>query len=122
MPGVGSRKHDCLAKGSSKTPTTTSLLGEIIKDAGFPAGVVNIISGPGGTFGNAVMSSPDVSVVAFTGSAEVGREPLRMNADAPVIKKLVLELGGKGAICIDKDAELNGAVKLCIIWCLLQSG
>lgn len=111
-----------VAKGSSKTPTTTSLLGEIIKDAGFPAGVVNIISGPGGAFGNAVMSSPDVSVVAFTGSAEVGRELLRMNADAPVIKKLVLELGGKGAICIDKDAELNGAVNSALFGVCFNQG
>lgn len=99
-----------VAKGSSKTPSTTSLLGEIMKEAGFPAGVVNIVSGPGTSTGNAIMESRDVNVVAFTGSETVGRELLRKNADSPVIKKLVLELGGKGAICIDHDADLNGAV------------
>lgn len=99
-----------VAKASSKTPTTTAMLGEIILEAGFPAGVVNIVSGPGGVTGSAMMASTNIDVVAFTGSAAVGRELLSLNAKAPVIKKLVLELGGKGAICIDKDADMHGAL------------
>lgn len=99
-----------VAKASSKTPTTTQMLGEIIVEAGFPAGVVNIVSGPGDLTGNAIMENRDISVVSFTGSLEVGRELYRKAADAPVIKKLVLELGGKGAIIVDQDCDMNGAV------------
>lgn len=111
-----------VAKASSKTPTTTSLLGEILLEAGFPAGVVNIVSGPGGSTGNAIMESRNVDVVAFTGSETVGRELLRKSADAPVIKKLVLELGGKGAICIDKDCDMNGAVNSALFGVCFNQG
>ena len=111
-----------VAKASSKTPSTTSMMGELIKEAGFPAGVINIVSGPGGTTGNAIMASRNVDVVAFTGSEAVGRQLLKSSADAPVIKKLVLELGGKGAICIDKDADLNGAVNSALFGVCFNQG
>lgn len=111
-----------VAKASSKTPSTTSMLGEIIKEAGIPAGVINIVSGPGGTTGNAIMESRNIDVVAFTGSEQVGRELLKKSAEAPVIKKLVLELGGKGAICIDKDADLNGAVNSALFGVCFNQG
>lgn len=111
-----------VAKASSKTPSTTSMLGEIIKEAGFPAGVINIVSGPGGSTGNAIMESRNIDVVAFTGSEAVGRQLLKKSAEAPVIKKLVLELGGKGAICIDKDADLNGAVNSALFGVCFNQG
>ena len=111
-----------VAKASSKTPSTTSMLGEIIKEAGIPAGVINIVSGPGGTTGNAIMESRNVDVVAFTGSETVGRQLMKKSADAPVIKKLVLELGGKGAICVDKDADLNGAVNSALFGVCFNQG
>lgn len=99
-----------VAKASSKTPTTTAMLGEIALEAGFPAGVINIISGPGSTTGDAMMSNKDIEVLSFTGSLEVGRELMRRNADSPILKKLVLELGGKSAIIVDKDCDMEGAL------------
>lgn len=99
-----------VVKASSKTPTTTSMLGEIALEAGFPAGVINIISGPGESTGDAMMANKDIGVLSFTGSLEVGRGLIRRNADSPIIKKLVLELGGKGAIIVDKDCDMEGAL------------
>ncbi len=111
-----------VAKASSKTPTTTSMMGEILLEAGFPKGVVNIVSGPGGITGEAMMLSKNIDVMAFTGSAEVGRELLRLNSKAAVIKKMVLELGGKGAICIDKDADIKGSVNSALFGVCFNQG
>lgn len=85
-----------VCKASSLTPATTALLGEIIVEAGFPPGVVNIISGTGQVAGEALASDAEVDVVSFTGSEVVGRRLIELSARSRVIKKMVLEVGERG--------------------------
>ena len=95
-------------KPASYTPCTTFELGRILSEAGAPAGVVNVITGPGQTTGDRLASSPLVDKIAFTGSTEVGREV--MKAASGNVKKISLELGGKSPNIIFADANLQGAV------------
>lgn len=103
--------NTCVIKASSMTPTSVAILGEIFEEAGLPKGTVNIVQGPGGTVGGYLVGNPEVDVVGFTGSETVGRSLLRISADAPVIKKCVLELGGKGPAIVEPDADLENAAE-----------
>ncbi|CAD2217271.1 aldehyde dehydrogenase (NAD+) [Angomonas deanei] len=98
-------------KPAEQTPLSALRLGEMITEAGFPAGVVNIIPGYGATAGAAIAKHMDVDKVAFTGSTLVGREIMRMAAESN-IKKVSLELGGKSAliVCPDADVDKSAAV------------
>src|SRR5438270_2906147 len=80
-------------KPAEQTPLTALRLGELIQEAGFPEGVVNIVTGFGETAGAALAAHPDVDKVAFTRSTEVGK--LILQAAAGHLKKVSLELGGK---------------------------
>ena len=111
-----------VAKASSLTPITSQIMGEVFLEAGFPAGVVNIVSGPGATVGEAIMANKDVSMVSFTGSEEVGRRLMEQAAKAPIMKKVILELGGKGPIIVHKDANISGAVNSTIQGFCLNQG
>lgn len=95
-------------KPAEQTPLSVLRLGELIQEAGFPAGVVNIVPGYGETAGAALAAHPDVDKVAFTGSTEVGR--LILQAATGNLKKVSLELGGKSPNIILDDADLNTAV------------
>jgi len=95
-------------KPATNTPVTALMLGEICKQAGVPDGVVNVISGPGGSIGEELATSPDVSKVAFTGSTEVGRRIMQMASGS--VKKVTLELGGKSPNVILDDANMDSAV------------
>jgi len=95
-------------KPAETTPLTAMKLAEVIRDAGLPPGVVNIISGAGET-GAAIVNHPDVDKVAFTGSTEVGRIIQRSLAGTG--KKYTLELGGKAANIIFADAAIDEAVE-----------
>lgn len=95
-------------KPAETTPLTALLLGEIIQAAELPAGVVNIVTGPGET-GAALVSHPDIAKVAFTGSTEVGKNIQR--ALAGTAKRSTLELGGKAAHIIFEDAPIDQAVE-----------
>ena len=108
-------------KPSSFTPITAILLGEIILEAGFPPGVINIISGPGDTAGNAMLSHPNIDMISFTGSLEVGRKVLEASAK-PRIKKVILELGGKGPFIAEPDCNIDGAVNSLIPGFCLEQG
>lgn len=91
---------------------------DAIHDVGFPPGVVNLVTGEGATVGRHLVEHGDVNVVAFTGSQEVGTAVLRAAAvvrpNQPFIKKTIVEMGGKNAIIIDDDADLDGAVQATI--------
>jgi len=113
--------NSVVLKPSSFTPITAILLGEIILEAGFPPGVVNIISGPGDTAGNAMLSHPDINMISFTGSLEVGRKVLEASAK-PRIKKVILELGGKGSFIAEADCNIDGAVNSLIVGFCLEQG
>jgi len=95
-------------KPAEQTPLTALRLGELIQEAGFPAGVVNIVPGFGETAGAALAAHPDVDKVAFTGSTEVGK--LIVQAAAGNLKKVTLELGGKSPNIIFRDADLEQAI------------
>lgn len=95
-------------KPAEQTPLTALLLGELIQEAGFPEGVVNIVTGYGETAGAALAGHPDVDKIAFTGSTEVGKIIVR--AAANDLKKVSLELGGKSPNIIMADADLETAI------------
>jgi phenylacetaldehyde dehydrogenase len=95
-------------KPAEQTPLSALRLGELICEAGFPDGVVNIVPGYGETAGAALAAHPDVDKVAFTGSTEVGK--LILGAAARNLKKVSLELGGKSPNIVCKDADLEASI------------
>ncbi len=100
-------------KPASDTPLSALRLVETLYEAGLPEGVVNIVFGPGGTAGDALLHNPDVAVISFTGSTESGRH-VAMEA-AKSLKRVSLEMGGKNAVIVMDDADLNLAVEG-IVW------
>jgi aldehyde dehydrogenase (NAD+) len=97
-----------ILKPAEQTPLTTLKLGELIGEAGFPAGVVNILTG-GPETGKAIVAHPGVDKIAFTGSTAVGKDIMRGAADT--LKRVTLELGGKSPNIVFADADVDGAVK-----------
>jgi phenylacetaldehyde dehydrogenase len=95
-------------KVAEQTPLSALRLGELIQEAGFPAGTVNIVTGFGETAGAALAAHPGVDKIAFTGSTEVGK--LIVQAAAGNLKKVSLELGGKSPNVVFKDADLDTAI------------
>jgi len=95
-------------KPAEQTPLSALLLGELIVEAGFPEGVVNIVPGYGETAGAALAAHMDVDKVSFTGSTEVGK--LIVHAATGNLKKVSLELGGKSPNVVFKDADLDTAI------------
>src|SRR6185503_4829254 len=96
-------------KPAEQTPLTAIRLGELICEAGFPDGVVNVVPGYGETAGAALAAHDDVDKCAFTGSTEVGK--LILHAAAGNLKKVSLELGGKSPNIIMKDVgDLDAAI------------
>jgi 1-pyrroline-5-carboxylate dehydrogenase len=102
-------------KPSSDAPTIAAKFFELLEEAGMPEGVVNLCPGSGATFGNAVVTHPKTRFIAFTGSREVG---LGINKSAAEqgpgqvwIKRTILEMGGKDAIIVDADADIDSAVE-----------
>ena len=96
-------------KPAEQTPLTALRLGELAAEAGFPAGVLNVVPGFGETAGAALVRHPGVDAVSFTGSTEVGR--IIMREAAGTLKKVSLELGGKSPNIGFADADLAVAVK-----------
>lgn len=95
-------------KPAEQTPLTALRIGELIKEAGFPDGVVNILPGYGDV-GSMLAKHPKVDKVAFTGSTEVGYDIMR-NSHVNNLKRITLELGGKSPNIIMDDADLDGAI------------
>lgn len=100
-------------KPASDTPILGIEFVKIFEEAGLPPGVLNIVTGPGGAVGEALITHPAVKVISFTGSTEAGRRVSELAA--PGLKKVSLELGGKNAIIVMDDADLNLALDG-IIW------
>lgn len=96
-------------KPAEQTPLSALRLGELICEAGFPRGVVNIVPGFGETAGAALVEHPDVDKIAFTGSTGVGKSILRASAEN--LKKVTLELGGKSPNIIFPDVDLPSAIR-----------
>src|SRR3989440_1567376 len=100
-------------KPASDTPALAERFVELLAEAGIPGGVVNIVHGGGGTVGDRLVRHPDVRVITLTGSRETGVEVMRNAAET--LKHVHLELGGKNAIIVLDDADLDLAVEG-IVW------
>jgi len=96
-------------KTAEQTPLSALVLAQFIKEAGFPPGVVNIISGFGKTAGAALSAHMDVDKIAFTGSTIVGRSIMKAAASSN-LKKVTLELGGKSPNIVFNDADIEQAI------------
>ena len=92
-------------KPATDTPHCAALLVELMHEAGFPPGTVNLVTGTGGDVGDAIVESPDVSVISFTGSSATGKRIAERAARR--LKRVSLELGGKNAIVVLADADLD---------------
>lgn len=95
-------------KPASGTPGTAALMAEILRQAGIPNGVFNLVTGPGGVLGNALVDHPDVKAVSFTGSNAIGMALNERCARRGI--KVTAEMGGKNPVVVLEDADLNLAV------------
>lgn len=96
-----------ILKPASYSPLTALALGQIVIDAGVPAGVLNILPGPGATLGERIATHPGIDKITFTGETKTGATLLKLGADD--IKRITLELGGKSPNIIFADADLEKA-------------
>jgi RHH-type proline utilization regulon transcriptional repressor/proline dehydrogenase/delta 1-pyrroline-5-carboxylate dehydrogenase len=107
-----------LLKPSDQTPIIAAGLMRLCIEAGFPPGVVNLLTGPGGKIGAHLVSHPQIDFIAFTGSKEVGLkiwETAGRTAPGQAnLKKVVCEMGGKNCVIVDSDADLDEAVAGCV--------
>ncbi|MGH6868998.1 MAG: aldehyde dehydrogenase family protein, partial [Methylocella sp.] len=97
-----------ILKPASDTPLLALKLAECLSEAGLPAGVLNVITGPGGSLGDAIASHPRISMISLTGSTEVGRRVAEVCGRD--LRRCTLELGGKNAVVVLEDADLDLAV------------
>jgi len=107
--------NTAILKAAEDTPATAWIFGKIANEAGLPPGVLNIIQGYGEEAGSSLVSHPDIDVISFTGSTEVGRRIASIAGNR--LLKVSLELGGKNALVVCDDADLEKAVK----WTLLSA-
>jgi acyl-CoA reductase-like NAD-dependent aldehyde dehydrogenase len=109
-----------VVKPSQETPLHAFLLAQMIDAIGLPAGVFNLVSGPGSKVGEALASHPEVDMVSFTGSTGAGVRVAQ--AAAPTVKRVCLELGGKSPLLIAEDADLAAAVRYGVQDVMINSG
>ena len=105
-------------KPASVTPLTAIRLGEVLEEAGLPPGVFNVVTGPGGTVGDWLVTDPRVAKVSFTGSPPVGEAIIRKAG----LKKVTMELGNNSGTIIEPDANLDEAVPRCVVSSFANSG
>lgn len=94
-------------KPASDTPWIPRLFAECLRDAGIPDGVFNYVTGPGSTLGQALIESPEVDGITFTGSYDVGMGIYRTFANGKYVRPIILELGGKNPTIVSKNADLE---------------
>ena len=106
--------NSVVMKPASDSAATAYLIAEALSEAGLPAGVMNVIAGPGAAVGEALVTHPQVRMIAFTGSREVGTSMFALAARTPPdqiwLKRIIAEMGGKNAIIVDDAAALDEAV------------
>ena len=96
-------------KPATDTPWVVRLLAECLRDAGLPEGVFNYVTGPGRTLGQALIESPEVDGVTFTGSYDVGMKIFRDYAGGRYVRPAILELGGKNPVIVSRHADMERA-------------
>jgi betaine-aldehyde dehydrogenase len=101
--------NTAILKPASYTPLTAIRLGELALEAGIPAGVLNVVTGPGGTVGASIAAHPGIGKVAFTGETTTGQEIMRLASTN--VKKISLELGGKSPNIVFADADIERFAK-----------
>src|SRR5262249_43608823 len=97
--------NTAILKPASYSPLTAIRLGELALEAGIPAGVLNVVTGPGGTAGASIAAHPGIGKVAFTGETTTGQEIMRLAAGN--VKKISLGLGGKAPDIVYADADIE---------------
>ncbi|WP_144123466.1 aldehyde dehydrogenase family protein [Catellatospora sichuanensis] len=107
-------------KPSEVAPLTARILAEVTADAGLPAGVFNVVYGTGDVVGEAISAHPDIDMISFTGSTRAGRRI--SSVAAQTVKRVALELGGKGATVLLDDADLAKAVDKGVMMAFANSG
>jgi acyl-CoA reductase-like NAD-dependent aldehyde dehydrogenase len=112
--------NTCIVKPTSIAPLTSLKLGELFQEAGAPAGVVNVITGPGDTVGEALVGHPGVAKIGFTGDTATGKQIMKVASAS--VKQVGLELGGKNAFVVLEDAHLDSAVQGAIFSAFFNSG
>jgi len=112
--------NSIVLKPASITPMTTATVCKCFAEAGLPAGALNVITGPGKTVGEAIVTDPRVQMVSFTGSTEIGRRVIELSARN--ITNVSMELGGKSPNIIFDDADFDQAVAGAVFGLLLNNG
>ena len=112
--------NTCVVKPPSCAPLTVLRLGEFVVEAGVPAGVLNIVTGPGGSIGEALVTHPKVVKINFTGDSETGKRIMSLASGA--VKPVACELGGKNAFIVLGDADLDAAVEGAVWSSFFNSG
>jgi acyl-CoA reductase-like NAD-dependent aldehyde dehydrogenase len=107
-------------KPSIETPLTAVALAKLCTKAGFPHGIVNVVTGPGSTAGNTLCAHPLVRKISFTGSTAVGQSIQKLAADQ--MKMVNLECGGKNAILVFADADLKRAAQAALLSAFVNAG
>jgi acyl-CoA reductase-like NAD-dependent aldehyde dehydrogenase len=105
-------------KPASATPISGLLIAQIFLDAGLPPGALNVITGPGGTIGDALTFDPRIAMVTFTGSPDVGQRIRNLAG----MKRVTLELGSNSAVILEPDADLDKAIPKCVAGAFANSG
>jgi len=118
IPHALAAGNSVIMKPASTTPFSNIILCEIFEEAGFPPGSVNVVTGPGSTIGDELVSNPGTNAIHFTGETKTGELITRRAG----IKKLLLELGGNGPLVVMDDANIDEAVEATILGCYYLAG
>ena len=110
----------CVLKPSEHTPVSAMIYAEIIHEAGYPAGVFNLVNGDGANVGSALSRHPDIQMMSFTGSTRPGTAVARDAAET--IKRVTLELGGKSPNLVFADCNLEERVTASVDECMYNTG
>ena len=110
----------CVLKPSEHTPVSAMIYTEILHEAGYPAGVFNLVNGEGPVVGAALSRHPDIQMMSFTGSTRAGAAVTRDAADT--VKRVTLELGGKSPNLVFSDCDLEERVTASVAECMYNTG
>jgi aldehyde dehydrogenase (NAD+) len=111
-----------VAKSHEQTPYTGVAFGQLLRDAGLPAGLYNAVQGLGPEVGIALTQDPRVGLVSFTGSASAGKQIQKTVSERPVLAKVCLELGGKNPLVVCDDADLHVAAEHAVASAFIDAG